>query len=395
MADHEHLEVIREGVSAWNSWRDNNPNIIPNLSDADLSDADLSDADFMPADLSGANLIAADLSGADLSGANLSGANLSGANLSGVDLCRTNLSGANLHRANISDADLMGADLSGANLIAADLSGADLSATELSSANLRAANLSRAILQLANLSGAELKRANLESCDLRGSWGMEVDDNYIHHANFGPNAYDKWSILRRTYTGPNMVINLLFVALFFAPLMLRASGLGALSEIQAEALVDSGVIGQSPVETCARTGLMENPIATGETIACRTRFVWEIMLGSESPFHPYMTWLTIVLIGYQTLRYWVTVRVSMMRDVEERSGVSPEYFSLGDVRRSEVTSPRRLTRNKRFLGDYLGSYSFLYRIHQILTVVFWIAATTFLIQFYNVATGKVVLPSAG
>jgi Pentapeptide repeats (8 copies) len=54
MANEEHLQMIRQGVDAWNKWRDEHPKIQP--------------------DLSGANLIEAHLRGAKLGGTNLRGA---------------------------------------------------------------------------------------------------------------------------------------------------------------------------------------------------------------------------------------------------------------------------------------------------------------------------------
>jgi TIR domain/Pentapeptide repeats (8 copies) len=50
MANEEHIEIIREGVEAWNEWREKNPETLPDLINADLINADLSRAR-----LSGAN----------------------------------------------------------------------------------------------------------------------------------------------------------------------------------------------------------------------------------------------------------------------------------------------------------------------------------------------------
>jgi hypothetical protein len=70
MADQQHLDRLRQGVSTWNAWREEQqPEFRPDLSGAHLIRANLSFAD-----LSGANLSGADLFGADLSDANLSGA---------------------------------------------------------------------------------------------------------------------------------------------------------------------------------------------------------------------------------------------------------------------------------------------------------------------------------
>src|SRR5258708_7819975 len=89
-----HSELIRQGMSQWNQWRTENPDVRPDLVWADLSEADLSEAN-----LSGANISEADLSGAHLSRAYLSGADLSGADLSQAHLSATILGDSNLTEA--------------------------------------------------------------------------------------------------------------------------------------------------------------------------------------------------------------------------------------------------------------------------------------------------------
>ena len=49
MAVEEHLDVLRQGVEAWNAWQRRNRDIQPALSRADLAGADLAGAD--PAEL--------------------------------------------------------------------------------------------------------------------------------------------------------------------------------------------------------------------------------------------------------------------------------------------------------------------------------------------------------
>jgi hypothetical protein len=95
MANDEHLAVIKQGVTAWNAWREENHLKLP-LWWTDLSGADLHGANLGGVDFSFTNLSGADLSGAYLSGANFSNANLSGANLSGTTLVGTLLEYANV-----------------------------------------------------------------------------------------------------------------------------------------------------------------------------------------------------------------------------------------------------------------------------------------------------------
>jgi uncharacterized protein YjbI with pentapeptide repeats len=99
MANSKHVEILKTDVDAWNQWRSENGQIIPDLSEADLGKLNLTLANFADANLSGASLVMANLEGADLRWANLSGANLVGARLIGVDLQEANLSGTDLRTA--------------------------------------------------------------------------------------------------------------------------------------------------------------------------------------------------------------------------------------------------------------------------------------------------------
>jgi uncharacterized protein YjbI with pentapeptide repeats len=65
MANDEHVAMLKKGMDAWNAWRRYNPDIRPDLSEANLSGADLSEAGLSGADLSEAPLVSADLTGAD------------------------------------------------------------------------------------------------------------------------------------------------------------------------------------------------------------------------------------------------------------------------------------------------------------------------------------------
>ena len=107
MANPEHLKILEQGVEGWNKWRKENPDVRPDLIEANLEGANLSGAHLRVANLEGANLSGANLSWADLRRANLIRANLMRANLGWADLSWTNLCGAGLTDANLSDAVLI------------------------------------------------------------------------------------------------------------------------------------------------------------------------------------------------------------------------------------------------------------------------------------------------
>jgi hypothetical protein len=168
MADTAHIDILYEGIEAWNEWRRKNPGEKPILVGEDLSEmdltgvnlgeADLTDAELFQADLTEANLKMATLTRADLAGANLSGAALYKADLSGACLIEVDLTGASLGAA-----DIRGADLRGTKLCRVDFDGADLSGANLNEADLTGANLTRA-----DITGADLRNANLAATNLTG-----------------------------------------------------------------------------------------------------------------------------------------------------------------------------------------------------------------------------------
>lgn len=191
MANQEHLDILEEGVKVWNQWRNEHPDIRPDLRGADLRWNDLRDVHLREADLSGVKFFRADLGRADLREANirvtdlseanlhqsvlmradLRGAILSEANLIGANLREANLINASLYKAKLSQADLSGTNLERANLGEVDLSEANLSEamlmnTNMFHANLGGTNLKGADLILVNLDGADLSRANLSNATL-------------------------------------------------------------------------------------------------------------------------------------------------------------------------------------------------------------------------------------
>jgi uncharacterized protein YjbI with pentapeptide repeats len=183
MANKEQLDLLKQGVEVWNQWRQENPDIRPDLEEADLRGAVLSGANLSNAYLSQANLGGTHLNEADLSRAQLAMAYLSGANLKNVDLSRAglalaylvgaNLSGANLSYANLTEANLSGADFSRTNLFNARLKFANLHGTNLSSANLKEANLNGATFIRTNFS-----KATLINCSVHGIavWSVQLED---------------------------------------------------------------------------------------------------------------------------------------------------------------------------------------------------------------------------
>src|SRR5882762_9095731 len=66
MANKKHVELLRQGVKAWNAWREKEPSVKPDLSGANLRGANLRRANLKTANLWRADLRKANLSKAAL-----------------------------------------------------------------------------------------------------------------------------------------------------------------------------------------------------------------------------------------------------------------------------------------------------------------------------------------
>ncbi len=133
MANPEHLARLRkyeegdEGSIAWDEWREQHKEILPDLSGANLREMDLVSASLEGADLRDTELIATNLSAAELQGAKLCGANLGAADLTLSDLSEADLTNADLQGADLTDATLDRTNFTGAKVGFAVFARVDLS----------------------------------------------------------------------------------------------------------------------------------------------------------------------------------------------------------------------------------------------------------------------------
>ncbi len=199
MANSEHLKILKQGVEVWNRWREDQEEVLPDLSRADLRGVNLNAARLQFANLSRARLQRAsfvqsrlqhaDLRGARLLEADLRRADLQQANLQRVDFRRADLRGALLQNADLWNAYFENAKLQKARLRHADLKGAMLRNCDLERADLQLANLQAAALSSANLSGATVGWTNLSSLDMSEVRGL----GSVIHKGPSPISIDTFS----------------------------------------------------------------------------------------------------------------------------------------------------------------------------------------------------------
>lgn len=270
------------------------------LKHADLTEAQLPDAAAWGARFDDATLREAILSGAELGSASLQRANLVKANLEAAKMSSTNLEDSEMWEANLKRAALDHANLKRAKLFGCDLTGA----------SLRMADCGAADLQGATLTECSLFLTNFERADLRNVTDAHFDSTIIRAAMFSSNAKDWWSVLRRRYTGPMFALHLLLLVVFALPYLVRAIWWHGISESQ---------------------GLVQrfggNPCLVGDC-APGSWTVGELVIGLDRPWYRWS--LVIGLILYNISRGFLTLRVSLLRDQEERSGSAPSW---GEYRR--------------------------------------------------------------
>jgi uncharacterized protein YjbI with pentapeptide repeats len=213
MANAAHVAKFAEGPVAWNAWRAD-PSCVPDLAKAvltgmpagaaegasaayDLGDLDLNGVEFR-GDLSAASFFKARLTGVTFR-ASLEGADFRRSSLTSVDLVDRGLSGCKFGSARLQSCCLDGAGFARAE-------GRDGAAPEAGFENAVARGCS---FRGVDFAGVRLQRGQFVNCDLREARGLVFDENVLRGTLLSPYADDGWSVLRRTYTGANMVFLLL------------------------------------------------------------------------------------------------------------------------------------------------------------------------------------------
>jgi len=127
----DYLDLLKQGAEPWNRWREEHPDVRPDLTSAYLFEADLRAFNLARVKLSRACLIGANLQEVNLQGAMLDNAYASKANVSHGNLHQANLSGADFSHAQFGQAKLTQVKTLGTNFSGATLTGAWVQAWQI------------------------------------------------------------------------------------------------------------------------------------------------------------------------------------------------------------------------------------------------------------------------
>ncbi len=274
-----------------------------------------------------------------------------------------------------------------------DFSGAILTRCDLRNCLVQGGNFSRCDLRRANLFGLDLTECNFQGADLtyadlRETKGLILDDARVLHARFSPaNLWisrrlnwlaskgesiaraafriplrpsyrdswiprqDPWSALRRHYTGPMLLFHIALLAVYLAPLALRAIVWREVNLVQSAVEVAQRNLNVSQLSPCLLAEC-DDPLPVGLAI-----------LGFHTGGYSFL--FSALLMIYNFVRGFLTYRVSLLRDEEERSNHSPSRKS------------------------YLG----LFRLHQLATCIWAPVVAHLLVEAFRfLALSTVQIP---
>jgi len=451
MSVQEHYDKLAEGPEAWNAWRTACPNRQIDLTGATISLAghEISNLNFSGVDLSRAvfsdivvrhasfkNAILRDtafgngviLDDCDFENANFGDTSFEfchlsnckfhrtdGGSITGLTFLRAHCAGvffagrlinvtfnlAELHHANFTevafqdcsfvnatadhcifmDARFTGVEFEGARLIGSDFSGTTFDAK------------------------TDLFSADLTDADFRRAHGYQFDDNRANGIILSPDATDEWSVLRRAYTGAKFGFNVIFLLLFFLPIVAKA--VFWMQVAQFEHTVDRVEAGLN--RAADELSLIPGPpglnrlgerlrdlASRGSCLAGSCERVWlpAILLGIPIPFHAdnwsgyFILGLTAAaapaLILYNIARGVLTYFVLPLRDEEDRCGHTPRRL-WSDLRKSsdrepegvDLRRPGRVARAYRKINASFqklrSRYSWLVPVHKLVQSLQYVA----------------------
>lgn len=225
-----------------------------------------------------------------------------------------------------------------------------------------------ATIKSVDFHGARLTQCDLHEADFSTCSNFVLDGSDVHDLRLPVRSSDPWSQLVRSYTGTTMLFNLLFLGVFFSPLILKGLGLIALGHIEAH--LGQRASGSSPAEIC-------------QAIHCKAVPVWRALLGPETSFWVWS--VGIVLLAYNAIRALLTWRIAPLKEEQQVSAKTPIYFPDLEIVAARLAD-RSFSNFRWLLIEIWHSYAPFWWLHRIIKIVFWFAialALWHLLQFFG------------
>lgn len=168
----EHEKILKQGVEAWNRWREANPDVEPDLSRVALEpdtfrDTPLWNAEKEKIDLRGANFENTSFELAKLRSVRMNGCPMKKVSFLGAQLIDVSMSGADLEQASFARAYLENVKMIEARLDQAIFRMAQLKKVRLDNSDLHHTNFVHVKLQKVNLTQSRLDHAILDEAKVK------------------------------------------------------------------------------------------------------------------------------------------------------------------------------------------------------------------------------------
>jgi hypothetical protein len=235
----------------------------------------------------------------------------------------------------------------------------------------------------AEFSGSNLQDAVFDLADLRGARNFLFDHTRTRGILLLKGGSDRWSVLRRAYTGPRLFLNLLPVFVFVVTLAGKSYGLYILALLENRAAPQLGIAGY-----CAQSG-----------VACETRTVLEILIGIGEG--PWAVGFVVFALAYNALRFLLTMTVARLRDEEGRSGTTPSYgIDWAGFRKRVGQAIKGKTPGHDSWAsalyaaclEPLASYRIPFYAHRVLMLGQYLMYALFAKSLYGILAAEVTLP---
>jgi hypothetical protein len=280
------------------------------------------------------------------------------------------------------------------------LPNAELESCRFDEGVFNCSDLSRAKFRRVNFRGVDfgyssVQFAEFENCDLRDARRLRFDDNLLLHSTLSPYIREPWSRLRRSYTGPKMAFNLIFLATFFTPLLLSSflwlelnhaerivgAAIDAVRASLVNSLSESGAAGELIRSVVRRL----DEFKLCQSSSCTKYHIWELLIGVQR--HGLFWLFSALLIAYNAGRLVLTLFVSPLRAEEDRSSHTPPRWPVF------AAEGKWCVRVARWLGDANTCYAWLVPIHWFVFVAGFVAFFAALVNGAQLLTTPVLLPS--
>jgi uncharacterized protein YjbI with pentapeptide repeats len=404
------VEALGQGRVAWQAWRESNPASRPDLSGAKVElDGSPGWWDFSGCVMTGCRLscpgpLELDLRGSDFSraevaprstitglrldkgsilvGSRFAEVTIQGADFSSVILRETSffrssmqrvrfggqLTEVDFGRAALTNVDLRDCELLGCNLASAKVHESDFDNARLHVApgggvptTLESCVLRGCSFADTDFTGCSVKSAVIADSDLRRAKGLVLDETVLIGTPTSADAKDDWSVLRRSYTGANMVFNLIAMMVFFAPFIFQTLYWSSFNQAQLElirglgaaevelARIPAGEVHAKAIKALQasidpqfqRCLLGPGGAAASDSPSCRP--IWQILLGLHEGWWAVV--LSLTLLVYNMARLTLTWFVAPLRDEEVRTWHAPKR----------------------------AAYAWMIHLHRVVRVLIWVA----------------------